>query len=145
MKLPYDPAIPLLGIYPACVSAKSLQSCPTLCDSMDCRPPGFSAWDSPGKNTGVDCCALFQGIFPAQGSNMSLLYLLHWQAGSLPPALPGKPICPEKTINQKDTYTPMFMASLFTINRTQKKPRCPLTDEWIKKCGTLIQWNITQQ
>ena len=32
-------------------------------------------WDSPGKNTGVGCCALLQGIFPAQGSNLCLLHL----------------------------------------------------------------------
>ena len=48
--------------------------------------------DSPGKNTG-----LFEGIFPTQGSNPCLLYLLHWQVGSLPlgPPVPwvasGKP------------------------------------------------------
>ena len=47
-------------------------------------------WESPGKNTGVGCCALFQGIFPTQGSNSRLLCLLHWQAGSLPLAPPGK-------------------------------------------------------
>ena len=34
-------------------------------------------WDSPGKNTGVGCHFLFQGIFPAQGSNPHLLCLLH--------------------------------------------------------------------
>ena len=47
--------------------------------------------DSLDKNTGVGCCALLQGIFPTQGSNLSLLCLLHWQAGSLPLAPPGKP------------------------------------------------------
>ena len=31
-------------------------------------------WDSPGKNTGVDCHFLLQGIFPTQGSNLCLLY-----------------------------------------------------------------------
>ena len=35
------------------------------------------------KNTGVDCYALFQGIFPTQGSNLRLLHLLRWQVGSL--------------------------------------------------------------
>ena len=48
-------------------------------------------WDSPGKNTGVGCCALLQGIFPSQGLNPYLLCLLHWQAGSLSLAPPGKP------------------------------------------------------
>ena len=45
-----------------------------LCDSMDCNSPGsFVCGDSPGKNTGVVCHALLQGIFPTQGSNPSLL------------------------------------------------------------------------
>ena len=38
-----------------------------------------------------------------------------------------------KTIIQKDTCTPMFIAVLFTIARTWKQPNCPTTDEWIKK------------
>ena len=41
---------------------------------MNCSLPGFSVQaDSPGKNTGVDCHALLQGIFPSQGSNPGLL------------------------------------------------------------------------
>ena len=43
----------------AAAAAKSLQSCPTLRDPIDCSPPG-SPWDSPGKNTGVDCHFLLQ-------------------------------------------------------------------------------------
>ena len=39
----------------------------------------------------MDCHALFQGIFPTQGLNPYILHLLHWQAGSLPLAPPGKP------------------------------------------------------
>ena len=46
---------------------------PTLCDPMDHSPPGSSVHgDSPGKNTGVGCHALLQGIFPTQGSNPGL-------------------------------------------------------------------------
>ena len=46
------------------------QSCPTLCDPMDCGPSGSSIpRDSPGKNTGVGCRALLQWIFPTQGWN----------------------------------------------------------------------------
>ena len=48
-------------------------------------------WDSPGKNIRVDCYACLLGIFPTQGLNLHLLYLLHWQAVSLPRVLPGKP------------------------------------------------------
>ena len=42
-------------------------------------------------------------------------------------------IYPGKTLIQKDTRTPMFIAALFTIAKTWKQPKCPLTDEWIKK------------
>ena len=38
----------------------------------------------------------------------------------------------EETKTEKDTYTPIFTAALFTITRTWKQPRCPSTDEWIK-------------
>ena len=34
---------------------------------------------------------------------------------------------------EKDTCIPVFIAALFTIARTQKQPKCPLTDEWVKK------------
>ena len=53
-------------------------------------------------------------------------------------------IYPEKTITERATRTPVFTAELFTIARTWKQLRCPSTDEWIQKCGTYIQWNITQ-
>ena len=53
---------------------KLLQSCLTLCDPMDCSPPGSSVHgDSPGKSTGVGCHALLQGIFSTQWSNTHLL------------------------------------------------------------------------
>ena len=42
-------------------------------------------------------------------------------------------IYPGKDIIQKDTCTPVFIAVLFTIARSWKQPKCPLTNEWIKK------------
>ena len=42
-------------------------------------------------------------------------------------------IYPDKTFLEKDTCTRMFTAALFTIAKTWKQPKCPLTDEWIKK------------
>ena len=39
----------------AAAAAKSLKSCPTLCDPIDGSPPGSPIWDSSGKNTGVGC------------------------------------------------------------------------------------------
>ena len=69
-----------------CVCARSVVS-----NSL--RPHGpypprlLCPWDSPGKNTGVSCHALLQGIFPTQGPNPCVV---HWQAESLPLAPPGK-------------------------------------------------------
>ena len=51
-----------------------------------CLSMGFSC-----KNTRVDCHALLQGIFPAQGLKLSLLHLLPWQVDSLPIVPPGRP------------------------------------------------------
>ena len=51
------------------------QSCPTLCDPMDCSPPGSSVHgNSPGKNTGVGSHVLLQRTFPTQGLNPVLLH-----------------------------------------------------------------------
>ena len=47
--------------------------------------------------------------------------------------IPIQGIYPEKTVIQKDPCTTVFTAALFTIARTWKQPRHPLTDEWIKK------------
>ena len=49
------------------------------------------------------------------------------------PAIPLLGIYPDKTIIPQDTCNPMFIAALFTIARTWKQPKCPSTDEWIKK------------
>ena len=59
-----DKTWPIYHIFFACVHAKSLQSCLTL------QPHGLQPawllcpWDSLGKNTGVGCHSLLQGIFP---------------------------------------------------------------------------------
>ena len=82
------------------------QSCLTLCDPMDCSPPGSSVHgDSPGKNTGGRCHALLQGIFPTQGSNPGLplwrqiLYRLSHQGSPFPhrrrPMMTACSFCPE--------------------------------------------------
>ena len=78
---------------PSYLHAKSLQLGRTLCDPMDGSPPGFSVhgilqaiileWVAMPSS---------RDIFPTQGPNQCLLCLLHWQAGSLPLAPPGKPI-----------------------------------------------------
>ena len=53
------------------------------------------------------------------------------------PAIPLLGIHLEKTIIRKESCTTMFIASLFTVARTWKQPKCPSTDEWIKK-----MWHI---
>ena len=76
-------------IYPSDQIRSVAQLCLTLCDPMDCSPPGSSVHgDSPGKNTGVPCHALLQGIFPTQGSNPGLL---HCRRILFPFEPPGKP------------------------------------------------------
>ena len=62
IKLPYDPAIPKLGIYPAAAAAaaESLQSCLTLQPHRRQPTRLPRPWDSPGKNTGVGCHFLLQ-------------------------------------------------------------------------------------
>ena len=49
------------------------------------------------------------------------------------PEIPLLGIYPEETKIEKDTCAPMLTAALFTIARTWEQPRCPSTDEWIKK------------
>ena len=66
-----------------------VQSCLTLYDPMDHSLPGSSVLGAyPGKNTGVSCHGLLQGIFPTQGSNPGLL---RCRLNSLLSELPGKP------------------------------------------------------
>ena len=63
-----------------------VQSCPTICNSVDHSPPGSSVREIlPGKNTGVGCHALLQGIFPTQGLDPSLSlaggFVMVWATG----------------------------------------------------------------
>ena len=62
------------------------------------------------------------------------------------PAIPILGVNQKKTIVPKDTWTPEFIAGLFTIPRTWKQPKYPLKEEWIKKIVIYIhtQWTITQ-
>ena len=62
--------------------AKTLHSCPTLGNPIDCSPQGSSVHEIfPGKDTGVGCHALLQGIFLTQGLNLHLF---------MSPALAGR-------------------------------------------------------
>ena len=74
-----------------CVCAKLLQSCPTLCNPMDCSPPA-------PRVHGILQARILQWVamLCSRGSSLPrdrtrVSYALHWQAGSLPLAPPGKP------------------------------------------------------
>ena len=60
------------------------QSCLTLCDPMEVVHSLLWPWNFPGKNSGIGCHFLLQGIFLSQESKLCLLHPLHWQADSLP-------------------------------------------------------------
>ena len=62
-----------------------VQSCPALCDPMDCRPPCSSVHGILQARIleWVAISFLLQGIFPTQVLNSSLVHLLHWQVDSL--------------------------------------------------------------
>ena len=73
----------ILLLWPTC----AVLSHSVVSDSL--RTPGLyparllCPWDSPGKNTGVGCHALLQGIFPTPGLNPCFLYLLLWPNGTV--------------------------------------------------------------
>ena len=94
------------------------QSCPKLCNPMDCSPPGSSVHGvSPGKNTGAGCHALLQGIFPTQG----------WNSGLLP--------CRRVLYHLGHQGSPIriHMASLFRISFPFRSPQSTL-QELISSC-----------
>ena len=112
--------------------AKSLQSYLTLCDPMDCSLPGSSVHgDSPGKNTGVGCHALLQGIFPTQGLNLGLFHLLHWQVGSLLRAPPGKPQSNYTPIKiNKNKYLGIYLTASLVAQRLKHLPA--MQETWVR-------------
>ena len=76
-----------MGSFPHIVCV-SVLSCSVISNSL--QPHGLEParllcpWNFPGKNTGVGCHFLLQGIFPIQGLDRHVLCLLHWQVDSLP-------------------------------------------------------------
>ena len=97
---------------------------------MDHSPVRRVHGDSPGKNTGVGCHALLQGIFPTQGSNPHFLRLLHWQASSLPLAPPGE------QMNVVVYYTESLRQSLAQSDHSigdspYSGPYCDLRHHWL--------------
>ena len=82
-----------LQILPTFVLVKSLQSCLTLCNPVDCSLPGSSVHGIlQARILEWVAMSFSRGIVPIQGSNPCLLCLLHWQMSSLPLEPLGKPI-----------------------------------------------------
>ena len=111
-------------------------------------------WDSPGKNTRVGCRFLLQGVFSTQGSNLHLLYLLLWQAASLPLAPPRKP--QGKNSQGKvgeDKHMRHGVESLWTFNSSSIKRashthpailnmRIQCQNAWKEPLKTLVKRNL---
>ena len=105
-------------------------SCPILWNPMECHPPGSSVnGDSPGKHTGVGCCALLWMIFSTQGLKPGLLdNFTSWVTGET-----HLDIYLKKSIISKNTCTQMCTAAQFAIAWTWKQLKCTSTEEGIKK------------
>ena len=94
----------------ACVHAKSFQSCLTLCDPMDRNLPGSSVH---GILQARILEWVLQGFFRAQGSNLNILSLQHWQVVPLPLMPPGKPLhLTTKTLQLRPTLCNPMVCSL---------------------------------
>ena len=91
------------------MSVLAIQLYLNLCKATDSSPPGSSVHgDSLGKETGVGCHALLQGIFLTQGSNPHLLHLLQWP--HVPPALEPEQLS-KGQLSQGDGALPDIMAA----------------------------------
>ena len=106
---------------------------------MNCSPVCLCAWviKTSLQGTLLHCWWECQLIQPLWGTVWRFLKKLKTE---LPydPAISLLGIYPEKSIIQKESCTTMFVAALFTIARTWKQPKCPSTDEWIKKMWHII-------
>ena len=79
------PLVPSDVSWHSAAAAKLLQSCLTLCNPIDCSPPGFTRpWDSPGKNTGVGCHCFLQRMIVKSLSRVRL-FVTPWTAAHQAP------------------------------------------------------------
>ena len=85
-----------LSCYSPCMHAKSLQLCLTLCNPMDRNPPG--PWNSPGKNTGVGCLALFHVVAKSQ------TWLSDWTTTTIQKGMWARELQKEGESEMRPTY-----------------------------------------
>ena len=84
------------------------------------------------KGTLVHCCGDCKWVRPLWKAVCRCLRKLNIEL-PFDPAIPLLGIYPEKTMTRKDICTPMFIATLFSIAKTWKQPKCPSKEEWIQK------------
>ena len=83
-----------------------------------------------------ECCCTVGGNVNWNSHCGRLVWSYHKKLGTKPPCYPAIPllgIFPEEIKIEKDAWIPLFIAAPFSIARTWKQPKCPSTDEWIKK------------
>ena len=107
-----------------CLHAKSLQLCLSLCNPIDCSPPGSSVHGILQARIWNGYHFLLQGIFLIQGLNSCLLCLLPWQAGSLPlapPLMDFNSYCSTSDSKRQTAcnfYSPKIMSSKIELFRS---------------------------
>ena len=108
-----------ISTYISC-EVKVAQSCPTLCDPMDCSP-----WNPPGQKTEVGSPSLLQGIFPTQGSNPGLQHC-RWILSQLSyQGSPGAIMVPHKQDFLKETLlTNIFEKEIPTLEQQNLPGNC---------------------
>ena len=121
---------------------------PTLCDLMNCSPPGSCPLDFPGRNTGVGCHFLLQGVFPTQGSNPCLLYcrqiLYHLShQGSPREGSPGKAYCPWWSQREASRAVSQFDCPVGDLRDISSRPTQALL--YLKNAKTLLSLKTTQK
>ena len=111
-----------------CVCVLVTQPCSTLCDPMDYKPPGSSVHvNSLGKNTEVGSHSFFQGILDQTWVSCTAVRFFSIWATRETHDLPIPVLCipaENNTLIQKHTYIVMFIAAIFTIDKTWKQPKC---------------------
>ena len=96
----------------------------TLCDPMNCNLPGSSVHEILQARI-LDWVAIPFSRGSSQPRDQTWVCCIVGRFFTISST--------KKTSTWKDTCTPVFIAALFTIARTWKQPKCPLTEEWIKK------------
>ena len=103
------------------------KSYPTLLQPHGQQPTRLlCSRDFPGKNIGVGCHFLFQGMFPNQGSNPCLL---HWQGDSLPLSLQGS----QTGVRRMDKQGPTVYKELYSVSCDSCAHTLPVVEENTKK------------